>query len=193
MISFRFGNKEIRTILWTIAGYFFAGVAAGILFSNLTWPYAGQSGVFGAYVLNQLPTASIASEKYMRYLIKYRVRGYIFLMLSGFLRVGNIFVSAAVIGFGFFAGAAAGITLLQYGIKGMGILLLIIFPQGICYTAAVLLMAVKIYMHKGRIWNPADKRVTEEYLLVCFFAFLFMASGILLETFVSPGIISLLL
>ncbi|NCB91080.1 MAG: hypothetical protein EOM40_00695 [Clostridia bacterium] len=186
-------NKEVGKVIGILLVYFFAGAAAGVLFSNLAYPFSGNEGqMMGAYLAESIKKQQVSSGEYLRYIIWHRGIRFIFLLLSGLMSVGRIIAACSFLGVGFVTGAAFSISLLQYGFKGMWVLLGAGVLQNICFTVSMVLVAAKIYMGNGTLLKNTDKKL-QEYMVTGIIAAIIYGIGILLEAYAAPVFLSWIL
>ncbi|MDY4671406.1 MAG: stage II sporulation protein M [Oliverpabstia sp.] len=186
----KFWNKETGGIAAMLAGCFLAGMAFGVLFGNLAYPYRGQeTDVLGMYLLEQMKEERIVTRSYFYFLLEQRMKGYLFLILAGFTSMAKISAVGAMALMGFLAGAGGSMGILQLGVKGVLFFMGANLPQGICYIPSFFILGVEIYRKNGRIWTKSGEML-KEYMGIALLCLLGAMGGVLLETYVNPFFLS---
>ena len=77
-------NSRTQASLVTLLALYAAGLAAGILFANLTFPFRdGSADVLAAYLADRLKDGIVPSREYFLYLLERRSAGFLCFMLAG--------------------------------------------------------------------------------------------------------------
>ena len=77
-------NSRTQASLVTLLALYAAGLAAGLLFANLTYPYRdGSADVLAAYLADRLKDGIVPSREYFLYLLERRSAGFLCFMLAG--------------------------------------------------------------------------------------------------------------
>lgn len=182
----KFWNRESVQIMWLLIGCCFLGIAAGAIFANIAYPYRGsEAQVLGIYVIERLKDRDISSETYLLYLMENRLRVFLLLMLAGMTGVARGTAVCAAAGMGFLAGAVGSMTVLAYGMRGLGIFLAANLPQTLLYAPSILYLLTGIYQLGGRIFRKQGM-VIREYLLMVFLSGLGCLLGVLFECYANP-------
>lgn len=171
-----------------LAGCFFVFFFIGILAANwVGQEKLAQYGMMNQYYIGQLAYAELDAGAYFIYLCRRRMRVFGMAALLVYTRFG-VFMLAGVVGwYAFSFGYLFVNALVCMKFQGMALVLLSIFPQAICYAAAYFGLG-KILFGKSELVMPTGLRKVWNnprlYLLLS--AFLCMAAGIWLESYVNP-------
>ena len=95
-------NSRTQASLVTLLALYAAGLAAGILFANLTFPFRdGSADVLAAYLADRLKDGIVPSREYFLYLLERRSAGFLCFMLAGMTAAARpaIWLGAAGAGF----------------------------------------------------------------------------------------------
>ena len=90
---------------------------------------------------------------------------------------------------GFLAGAMGSMTVLQYGMRGLGIFFAANMPQALLLVPSMLYLITGLYYNNGKIWRrPVN--VIKLYLRIVIISAFGEFAGVLLECFVNPFLLS---
>lgn len=179
-------NQELWMTLLFLTGCFFLGLTGGVLFANLTNPYRSSQGqIRGLYTWMKIKDNPTGSVEFLCYLSEIRLFAIFFFLLIGMTSAARFITVAAVSWMGFLAGAAAGVLLLEQGLRGLGIFLAAMFPQAIGYLPGIMLLTAKVYKERGNIWKKPI-RVVKEYFIVAAMGILCCMAGVLMEAYINP-------
>ena len=141
-------------------------------------------------VLEKFETG-VEKGKFFEYLLFARAGMPLLLIFLGITILGTIAVAVLLLWYGFLAGILLTAALFQMGIRGVGYLLVGMFPQMLVYvpvTAALLLIVCQM---SQKFWRPREQTVKRylRYFLQCFTLFALYLWGILLESYINPVIL----
>lgn len=189
----KYWNGESKAALWLLVGIFLLGMALGAVFANIAFPYStSEVQVIGIYAVEQLKNRKISGREYMWYLLEERFTPFFVFVLGGMTSMARPLAICVMIALGFLAGAMGSMTILQYGMKGLGVFISSNMPQAFLLGPALLFLMTGIYQLNGRIWRkPAS--VIKRYLLLVFLSGLGYFFGVVLECFVNPALVSRIL
>lgn len=171
-----------------LAGCFLISFLAGILAANwVGQEKLAQYGMLNQYYVGQLAYTELDPGAYFIYLSKRRLRVFGMAALLVYTRFGVLMLAGVIGRYAFSLGYLFVNALVCMKFQGMAIVLLSIFPQVLCYAAAyfglgrILFGKEELAMPTGmqKVWN--NPRL---YLLLS--AFMCMAAGIWLESYVNP-------
>lgn len=183
----------------TFLPVFLTGFAAGILYMVFFGRAAAhETTLMSRYFFSRYQQVELASGELLWYILKSRVSFFTLLWLTGFTFFGTTaaFLSLA------WMGAALGITLttaaMKLGFMGILICLASGLPQVFLYVPALAWLLQKICeTSENRPWKgqrySGNSRQMMPYLLVWGLGFLLLLAGSLLESYVNPIFLKLIL
>ena len=164
--------------------YLAVGFFVGILYENIVSRRYGLSiDIFQTYFLQQYKQTEIVAEKYLGYVLKARVVPLMGLCVLACVRWKKILAGVSVCWTGFLAGVMMVSAVMQLGAKGVLFCMVAMFPHIICYGLAYGILLSYFYRYPKARWNYA-KTV---------FVILVMFTGILLETYLNPLLMKLVI
>lgn len=186
----KFWNKEMWAVLWLLMGLGFLGMAFGAIFANIAYPYRGsEAQVLGVYVIEQLKNKKISDRDFLCYLLEERYKSFLVFALGGMTSLARPMSVCVMLCMGFLAGAMGSMTVLQYGMRGLGIFFAANMPQALLLVPSMLYLITGIYYNNGKIWRrPVN--VIKLYLRIVIISALGEFAGVLLECFVNPFLLS---
>lgn len=190
------GMRNIRTRSWTtglpVLPIFFAGVAAGILIMNMGKSILLDStGLFDEYTLSSMKYMTVDSNALFSYVFRERIIKLLALAVISTTYLGLAACVCTVAWYGMSAGVYLAALTLRYGIKGIFLALISLFPQYLFYIPvllAILSWSVSLYRGiYGRTINfGEDKTVLPKKLATLSVILLAATAGCLLEAYVNP-------
>ena len=162
-----------------------AGVVAGTLLANLVIDnVTDKIGIFNPDFKNAFANVNLDGTLYLRYIFAMRLKEYIglWLVLLTPAAITGIYVFMAVVGIS--TGMMVSVSVMNMGVKGMFIYAVSLLPQYIIYAAAVFFIVS--YIEKRHI---TMKKTTVAIMI----SLLFLITGTLYETYISPVLIGKLL
>ena len=188
--------RKIRTGSWTtdlpVLPIFFAGVAAGILVMNLGRSILlDNTGLFDEYTLSGMKYMTVDGNALFSYVFRQRIIKLLALAVISTTYLGLAACVCTVAWYGMSAGAFLTALTLRYGIKGIFLALISLFPQYLFYIPvllALLTWSVSLYRGiYGRTINIGeDKTVLPKKLATLSVILLAATVGCLLEAYVNP-------
>lgn len=164
--------------------YLAVGFFVGILYENIVSKRYGVSiDIFQTYFLQQYRQTEIVAEKYLGYVLKARVVPFMGLCVLACVRWKKILAGVSVCWTGFLAGVMLVSAVMQMGVKGVLFCMAAMFPHIICYGLAYGILLSYFYRYPKARWNYA-KTV---------FVVLVMFIGILVETYLNPLLMKLVI
>ena len=164
--------------------YLAVGFFVGILYENIVSRRYGLSiDIFQTYFLQQYKQTEIVAEKYLGYVLKARVVPLMGLCVLVCVRWKKILAGVSVCWTGFLAGVMLVSAVMQMGVKGVLFCMVAMFPHIICYGLAYGILLSYFYRYPKARWNYT-KTV---------FVILVMFIGILLETYLNPLLMKLVI
>lgn len=165
-------SKNQLLILLLAVGFF-----VGILYENIASKNSGISmELFQAYFLKQFTQVEIVTEEYLWYVARARVIPFLLLCMLGCLKWKKWVVSICVTWIGFLMGIVVVSAMIQLGIKGILFCIASLIPHMICYALAYTVFLLYLYHYPRRRWSSAKT----------IFVVLLLFLGIILETYLSP-------
>ena len=164
--------------------YLAVGFFVGILYENIMSRTYGLSiDIFQSYFLQQYMHTEIIAEKYLGYVLKSRAVPLMGLCFLTCVKWKKLLSIMSVCWTGFMAGVLMVSAVMQLGIKGVLLCMVAMFPHIICYGLAYGILLSYLYRCPKVQWNNA-KTV---------FVVLVMFAGILLETYLNPLLMKLVI
>lgn len=160
------------------------GFLIGIIYENLVARESALlSEIFLRSNLERYLKTNIISEKYLWYVIKSRTLFLTIVCALGCFQWKKIFVMLCLSICGFFAGMMSVTAVMQLGIKGILLCIGGILPQGIFYVMGYSMLFLHWFRYPESRWNRAK---------LLFVIIMFLA-GIVLETYVNPVLVKLII
>ncbi len=179
-------SSRIRASLMTMLALYAAGLAAGILFANLTFPFRdGSAEVLAAYLSDRIRDGIVPSRAYFLYLLERRGCGFLCFFLAGMTAAARPAVWLGAAAAGFLTGAAQSMALLQTGIRGMLFFAAAGFPQYLFYCPVFLSLWLLMEQKGGSILRQRTGQ-WKTYLQGGFLCAAGLLAGVFLESFGNP-------
>lgn len=171
--------------LWIIAG-----LILGSLFTNFVYQdYLAYGGQVKSLVFHNEKLYS-ASISLFFYIFFKRIKQYAMIYLAGYLLKPWIFLYGFTFCTAFFLGSMLSLQIIQMGIRGLCLVILSLFPHFILYGMSLILLVKRNFIEEKKEEMLYE---TSSYFLLRFsilFEITFMILGCILESFVSPSIMS---
>lgn len=172
-------NKGQLLIIFLAVGFLF-----GILYENLVARESALlSEIFLRSNLERYLQTNIISEKYLWYVVKARTLLLATVCVLGCFRWKKLFVVVCLTICGFFAGLMSVAAVMQLGFTGILLCIAGTLPQGIFYVMLYSILFSYWFRYPGSRWNRAKLL----FVIVMFLA------GIILETYVNPVLVKLII
>lgn len=182
----------LRTTGLPVLPIFFAGMAAGILIMNIgKGILLDNTGLFDEYTLNGMKYMTVDSNALFSYVFRERMIKFLALAVLSTTYLGLAVCVCTIAWCGMSAGAYFAALTLRYGIKGIFLALISLFPQYLFYIPAILSLLVWcVSLYRG-IYNRTinfgeDKTFLPKKLLTLSLIFLAATAGCFLESYVNP-------
>lgn len=180
-------NKEREQKKKKLTAFFMTGFVLGVLYMILLGNAENSNMLMSSYFFSKYQYMEFAPMQLFGYILKSRLSLLIFLWLMGLTVVGSM----TVLLFGLWAGFSFGLILtmavIKLGIAGILLCVISMFPQYLIYFPAFLYGLLRIYeMSQQKKWNSA-------YLVSFGLTAVLIVAGVLLESYVNPALLKLLL
>ena len=171
--------------LWIIVG-----LIVGSLFTNFVYQdYIAYGGQVRSLVFHNEKLYSASASLFFYILFK-RGKQYAFLYLAGYLLKPWIFLYGLTLCMSFFLGSMLSLQIIQMGIKGLCLVLISLFPHFICYGISIIRMVKRNFEEEKKeemLYETSSSFLSRFSIL---FEITFMILGCILESFISPSIMS---
>ena len=166
------------------------GAVVGSLMANLVIDdITDKIGMFNEDFNNAIMSVSLDKTLYLRYILKLRLKEYMCFMLV-------LFTPAAIAGiyiFMLFAGISSGlmisVCIMNMGIKGMFVYIVMTFPHYIIYAITIFILISIWETSRGSYVNINIRKIAMALLV----SFILLLAGTLCEAYVNPGCLKMLL
>ena len=182
----------LRTTGLPVMPIFFAGMAAGIFVMNIGKSILlDNTGLFDEYALNGMKYMTLDSTALFSYVFRERMIKLLALAVLATTYLGLAACVCTVAWYGISAGAFLAALALRYGIKGIFLAFISLFPQYLLYIPALFaLLAWCMSLYRG-IYNRTinlgeDKTFLPKKLATLSLILLVAAAGCFLEAYVNP-------
>ncbi|MCI5479858.1 MAG: stage II sporulation protein M [Lachnospiraceae bacterium] len=180
--------------------FFMTGFIPGVLFACMTGKqYMEYAGIISEYYMNRYKYMEIVKEQLFLYLMKERMVPMLFLLLMSLTAYGKAAVYLALLWMGISFGILWTLSVLKFGAVGFLICAAGMLPQYLFYVPAFLMLAFQIrrgaiyeVLRSGR-YAGMQKGAFVGNVLQYFVVFILLVAGIILETWVSPELLKLVL
>lgn len=170
---------------------FFLVFLSGVLCANVLGVSSGRElGAMNEYFLNRYMYADIQGNELFLFLFYERVPVFFLLLFLSIGIYGSLIVDGYICYLGFAAGFLSVISIMNYGIKGVLLMMGFFLPQWIFYVPVVMIWRHELQAYKGtgRIYSHGEGKRSRRMKYTISFAVagaLFM-SGLFLESYVNP-------
>lgn len=171
--------------LWIIAG-----LVIGSLFTNYVYQdYLAYGGQIKSLVLHNEKLYSASISLFVYILFK-RIKQYAMIYLAGYLLKPWIFLYGFTFCMAFFLGSMLSLQIIQMGIKGLCLVIISLFPHFIFYGMSLILLIKRNFQEEKKeemLYETSNSFLLRFSIL---FEITFMILGCIMESFVSPSIMS---
>lgn len=173
-------------ILILILGLLF-GILSANLFRSL---YYDRMMTYNNVVFAEIAREDINYFKLFTYILGRSFREFVVFWLLSFTILGIPYIILKILAFGFSTGFFISAIALQYGFKGIIMILAYKFPHGIIYLPIIILCIHKGYCltrsiyYENRDFSGAIIRQAKSYLLLWIFLAVLLVLGCFLEAYV---------
>lgn len=194
-------NYRLREGKLPLITIFTVGILAGILFVNLGKSILLEStGLLDEYALYQMKYMTVDSKALFYYVLKERLTGLMLLAVMSTTYLGLVVCAGAAFWYGMCAGMFLATSVIRYGVKGLLLVVVGIFPQYLVYVPAMLWMLLwcqslyqVIYLDKTYGAKQPDISFLYPRLLRLTGIFALFLLGCVLESFLNPTLMKGLL
>jgi len=166
----------------------FLGVLCANIFKN---SYVGQIQNYETNVFSKITSGDIDYAGLFRYILGKNFGNYFTFWLLTITILGIPFMALKITSFGFFTGFFISAVTMQYGFKGILLVIVYVFPHGLLYLPIALLCLYKGYelsrkiYHENRTSIGGIARLVRSYLVII----LLLAVVLLIASFLEayPG------
>lgn len=177
-----------------IAGFILiTGLILGSIFTNCIYKdYLAYGGEVNSLVLNN-KDLYVSSNSLFPYILFKRGKQYGMFFLVGYLLQPQVFLYGSIFCVSFFLGSVLSLQVIQMGMKGVLLVLFGFIPHFFCYGAAAALL-FRRNLKNGKKEETSyfyERSFIENHSEI--FEILLMIAGCILESYMSPGILSAIL
>lgn len=172
---------------------FFFVFLSGVICANILGIASGRDlGAINSYFMNQYMYADIQGRELFLYLFYERVPEMLLLFILSIGIYGTVVVHAYICYLGFSVGFLSVISIMNYGMSGIGLMLGFFFPQWLLYLPMLGIWYHGLYLYKnqkpGIGYVFADKRKGQRMKFFIYFllALGMLFGGIFLESYANP-------
>lgn len=163
----RFAGKGLNFGQRRFLSFFCVGFVLGILVMNIGKSILlKETGLFDEYTLNQMRYMTVDSNALFCYIFRKRISRMLALTVISTTYLGLVACIGTSIWYGMSAGVFLAALILRYGIKGIMLALVSMFPQYLLYVPAVLaLLSWCEELFRG-IYTRGEFNMSDKKLLV---------------------------
>lgn len=168
---------------------FFAGFTAGVLFLNVWWNLESSTAEgAGLYLLAWSLNKGVDGWDYFWYLFGRRGSLFFLAALLGVTIFGAPLAVTGAFCLGAFVGGVFTLGLLEVGLKGGLLALVLLLPQYVIYLPVLLFLGELVFSVSKKGWSSMRIPLQEykSHLVSLLLLFLGFCLGLLLEVFVNP-------
>jgi hypothetical protein len=155
------------------------GFLFGIIYANLgSKDMIMYSGILSDSFFNQYVQMQVDPKEYIWYVLEMRLLPFGMIAALGCIKRKRIVAVLTLVWTGFLGGMMMSLAVLKMGVKGIILCLIALIPHMIFYIASYVILLWYLYTWPKSQWN-GTKTVS---------MLLFLVVGILLETYVNPGL-----
>ena len=175
---------------------FVAGFVLGVALPNLLWKTElEESGLPGLYLLTRVSQGIPAEPEYFFYILKTRGAVYLLTMLCGLSVFGLPVSVVSCVWMGFLMGAVLTVSLLEFGVRGMFLAVVLFLPQYLVYVPVSLALYRRSFQSSLSYWK--NQRLSQQDRrgsgLFCAWAAVFLLGGMALEGYLNPVLIQVVI
>lgn len=184
-------NSVYAALLILILGLF-----SGVLFANLfRTSYSQQLFLYKEKIFVQIIGEEINYSGLFSYILRNNIKEFAVFWLLSITILGIPYIIYKIVSFGFFTGFFLSVISMQYGTKGILLVLAYIFPHGILYIPIALLCVYKGFqlcntIYKDRRYsNGSIKQIIKPYLMLILILFIVLLIGSFLEAYLGSSLL----
>lgn len=183
------GKREYRIYI----NLFCAGMIVGIFLLSLGKAFLLEhTSLLDEDTLYQMKYMTVDNKALFWYVFRRRIFGVIFLLVVSTTYLGMVACRGTALWYGFSAGVFVSTLIARYGLKGILLAIVSIFPQYLLYMPAMIMLLVwceaffrGIYYH-GVDSGTEDKKTAMKRARKVFLIIVIMAVGCLMESYINP-------
>ena len=174
------------SIILIIIGLFF-GVFSANMFRSL---YYERMMDYNNDIFNDIIRENIDYKGLFIYILGNNLKKIAVFWLLSITILGIPYIVYKLIAFGFTTGFFISSIAIQYGIKGILLILVYVFPHGIVYLPIIIIclhrgyILSKMIYFENRDYMAAIRRLIKSYILLWLFLIIFLVLGSLLEAYI---------
>ena len=191
----RIAGFRIKTMKIPVLPIFGIGVLIGV-FAMSMWKdvLLENTGLFDEYTLYNMKYMSVDSNALFSYLLRERILGLVILAVLSTTYLGWVACIGATVWSGMSVGAFFSALMLRYGIKGIFLAFVAIFPHYLIYAPTMLaLLGWGESLYRGIYHRTIPPEESKTFFLkklaVLAIILLAMAAGCLLDAYVNPHLL----
>ncbi len=170
---------------------FFLLFLGGVICANVSGVVSGRElGAMNEYFMNRYMYADIQGSELFPFLFYERAPGFLLLVLLSVGIYGTLVADGYISYLAFSTGFLSVVAIMNYGIKGVLLLLGFFFPQWLFYVPALILWyyEVRYYKGAGRTAAYGEQKNKKHIKLAVslMLAGILLFSGLFLESYVNP-------
>lgn len=170
---------------------FFLVFLSGVICANILGVAAGRElGAMNEYFLNQYMYADIQGRELFLFLFYERVPVFFLLLFLSIGIYGTLVVEGYICYLGFSLGFLSVISIMNYGVKGVLLMMGFFLPQWIFYVPVIVIWQHALRLYKGTkrecSIGVGGGSVGMKYTFSFVIAVVFFVAGLLLESHVNP-------
>lgn len=182
-------NKRIP-----LATLFMVGVFAGMFFMNLGKSILLENtGLLDEYTLYHMKDMTVDGSALFYFILRKRMGSVLMLAVLATTYLGVVACGAVVLWYGMCAGAFLGAAVIRYGIKGIFLMVVGMFPQYLLYVPAMMGLLYwcrniyrMIYLDRSCGWDGAKPFILPKSILQLVVLVILFLIGCVLESFLNP-------
>lgn len=155
-VPLKYAIKEKLLLKPPLFHLFMIGFCLGIVLINFfRKTLIDESGLLDEYTLYHLKYITIDSNVFFVYVLKERITSVLMLLVFATTYLGIVVVWGYTIWMGMSAGMLLSICAMRYGVKGIILAVIGIFPQQICFVPACIFLLLWCYELCANIYFPS--------------------------------------
>ncbi len=175
---------------------FFIGLIVGTIFANIFRTlYINEINIVNDYFSNKLVNMDIEYGSLLKYILFSRIKYFIILWLFSITILGLPVIFIYLIYSGFLVGFIISISTMKYGIMGILLFIVYLFPHGIIYIPVIaisiqraFIMCKRMYYMKNGV-KVNKKNIILEYLFTIILLLVMIIIGCFIETYINSNIL----
>ncbi len=187
----RYGMRDGKLSFATI---FTIGVLAGMFIMNFGKSILLENtGLLDEYTLYHMKYMTVDNSALFYYILRQRIGGLLILAVMSTTYLGLMVCGGVTLWYGICTGAFLATAVIRYGLKGILLVIVGVFPQYLVYIPAMVVMLFwcqrvyrMIYLDRTYALEHEKKLLLPRFLLQLLGILLFFAVGCVLEGFLNP-------